>query len=171
MKYIFISLLFILYGCNANAQKEVENNNVSSPTKTKSTLEATQPYYQQHAGVLLTTSQTTYSLKNEDIFEYSITNSENYLVLTGSVFALNYLDGKEWINYPFDGNFRHIEYITYRNGTKNYSYKLLSNFYVLNKKHPIIPGKYRIIKDVKIIPNEGDKEQNFEIYAEFTVVE
>lgn len=165
MKYSFISLLFILCGCANNSQKEAESSCVSPSAETKSAVETTQLYYQQHAGVTLSTSKPTYSLKNNDTLKYSINNSDNYLVLERG-FTMTYWHEGAWINFAFDATTRQVARIIKKN-----SKAVFTHLFLNDDRYPILTGKYRIVQGIAIIPDEGDKKQDFELYSEFTVVE
>lgn len=165
MKYFFVSLLFILYGCAGNNQKKTANSNVPAHTETEYGVDPAQPYYQQHAGVTLATSQATYSLKNNDKLKYSIYNSDNYWALERE-FTINYWHEEAWINYAFDDTKRQVARIIKKDSTAIFTHHFLTD-----DRYPIPAGKYRIVQGIAIIPNEGDKEQDFELYTEFTVVE
>lgn len=167
---LIAALSMLFYQCE-NKQKgnKIEKNELKHP-KIEDVVSSKEHekdlYFQNNSGIKFITSQTEYSIKNNDEFEYSIYNLDNYQVLTGSSFILNYWNKNTWVDYQFDHSSYDIQYIITKDNTKTFKRNLLHD-----EQYPMRSGKYRIIKDLIVVSKEGVGERRIQLYSEFSIVD
>lgn len=166
MKYAILIFMLALCGCGNKNRKDTKSDDVEESVKREGSVNYFNRdknlFLQTNSGVKLTTGQEEYSIKNNDVFDYSIHNLDNYQVLTGSSFILHFWNGEVWLNSPFESVFYNLLNIIRKDSKKSYRYYLLNN-----EEYPMKLGKCQIIKDIEVLFKEGVRKENFQLYCVF----
>lgn len=82
MKYAILIFILALCGCGNKNRKDTKSDDVEESVKREGSVNYINRdknlFYQTNSGVKLTTGQEEYSIKNNDVFDYSIHNLDNY---------------------------------------------------------------------------------------------
>lgn len=165
LKYISLISLLILMGCfpqNSSESKAIHKSKEDASILTNENI----IHKDNFKGVILSLNQSEYSISRNDTFEYTISNTNFYQVLTGYSFTIDRWIDNSWSNVKLihDGHVD-VEFIINKNDEKTF---LVDLFKVQN--YSMETGRYRIVKSLDVLLNENLKEQEF-IFAEFYVVE
>ena len=111
---------FLLMGCfgekssnSSTVRQNMEDSKHYTSIDSQSTTDSINPridrnnlykpyplYKDENSGAKLVMKQSEYSISKGDTVEYEIFNLDNYQLMVGYQFALEFWDGKDWINVP-----------------------------------------------------------------------
>ena len=176
MKIILVFILLSIFSFIGCSQKSSSDQSIASENRTdikthRSHLLQRYPIYKdQYNGVQLVLKQTEYSIAECDTFKYDILNLENYLVMAGYRFEIEFWDGNNWENIPINISVLDIALRIEKGHHLSFSFDLKDV-----ADYSLKTGKYRIITSVDIAEDKKQhsrgNEEIINLYAEFLLVE
>lgn len=161
---LLISLLFLI-GCfpqNSSESTAVHSRNTDSSISTNEKV----IHKDSFKGIKLSLNQSEYSISQDDIVKYTISNTDFYQILTGYSFTIDRWIDNKWSKVKLiHDEHVDVEFIIHKNDEKTFNVNL---FRVQN--YSMETGRYRIVKSLDVYLDKKLKGQEF-VFAEFYVVE
>ena len=200
IKYIILMFSFLLMGCfgekssnTSTVSQSMEDSKYHTSTDPQSTTDSINPridrnnlykpyplYKDENSGAKLVVKQSEYSISKGDTVKYEILNLDNYELMVGFQFALEYWDGKDWISVPHGLGSVDIGLIVKKESHLSFSFILSEierNLLRKGKSTLLKEGKYRIITGADVRKEKRTTNiqnhavgKNIYLYAEFLLV-
>ena len=193
MKYLLLILSILLMGCfgekSSNTSTVTQSTRVTqSPTDSinlridRNNLYKPYPLYKdENSGAKLVVKQPEYSIGKGDTVKYEILNLDNYELMVGYRFVLEYWDGNDWKDVPHGLGSVDIGLIIKKESHLSFSFSLSEierNLLRKGKSTLFKQGKHRIITGVDVTNDKRTTNmenhtvgENIYLYAEFVLVE